>query len=161
MVVSRIVLVQPIRLGAGHRLTLCRGKEVMKLIKLVSVAGYCGSRYAAEEYRLTGISNSVGYILIFSIVILMSSEVNADNQASTVPTQINLWYGNYQTFGANGVPQQWVNILGNVTSAGGTMLTYSLNGAPEVNLNWAPTHPRLVIAMLRYCLNSAPKVNLD
>jgi len=107
----------------------------------MSLAGYCGGRYAAEECRLTGISNSVG--------------------SSTVPTQINLWYGNYQTFGANGVPQQWVNILGNVTSSVGTMLTYSLNGAPEVNLNWAPAHPRLVIAMLRYFLNRARKVNLD
>jgi hypothetical protein len=41
-----------------------------------------------------------------------------------------------QTFGANGVPQQWVNILGNVTSPVGiAMLTYSLSGAPKVNLN--------------------------
>src|SRR5215472_15567051 len=30
---------------AGHRFTLCRGKEVMRLIKLVSLAGYCGGRY--------------------------------------------------------------------------------------------------------------------
>src|SRR5215472_13046607 len=91
----------------------------------MSLAGYCGGRYAAEECRLTGISNSVG--------------------SSTVPTQINLWYGNYQTFGANGVPQQWVNILGNVTSdVGIAMLTYSLNGGPPVNLNWGPPNPRLV-----------------
>ena len=89
----------------------------------MSLAGYCGGRYAAEECRLTGISNSVG--------------------SSTVPTQINLWYGNYQTFGANGVPQQWVNILGNVTSSVGTMLTYSLNGAPRSQSELGASTPPL------------------
>jgi hypothetical protein len=119
----------------------------MRLIKLVSLAAYCGRRFAAEEGRLKRISNSVGHLVIFSVVISMSSEVCADNPALTASPQVNLWYGNYQTFGANGVPQQWVNILGNVTSPVGiAMLTYSLNGAPKVNLNWGPTNPRLVEA---------------
>src|SRR5215472_3671429 len=104
----------------------------MRLIKLVFLtASYCGVRFAAEEWRLKVISNSVGHLVIFSVVILMLSEASADNPASNAPPQVNLWYGNYQTFGANGVPQQWVNILGNVTSSVGTMLTYSLNGAPR------------------------------
>ena len=61
------------------------------------------------------------------------------------PPQINLWYGNNQTFGATGVPQQWVNILGNVTSPVGiATLTYSLNGAPEVSLSFGETSDRLV-----------------
>jgi hypothetical protein len=59
--------------------------------------------------------------------------------------QINLWYGNNQTFGANGIPQQWINILGNVTSPVGiATLTYSLNGGPEVSLSWGETSDRLV-----------------
>ena len=67
------------------------------------------------------------------------------SSASTTPPQVYLWYGNYQTFGAIGVPQQWVNILGNVASSVEiATLTYSVNGAPEVNLNWGPTNPRLV-----------------
>ena len=114
----------------------------MRLIKLASLAAYCGGRFAAEEYRLKRITNSAGYLIIFSVVLLMSSEVCADNPD---PPQINLWYGNYQTFGARGVPQQWVNILGNVTSdVGIAMLTYSLNCGPPVNLNWGPPNPRLV-----------------
>jgi hypothetical protein len=61
------------------------------------------------------------------------------------PPQINLWYGNIQTFGAIGVPQQWVNILGTVTSPIGiATLTYSLNGAPEVSLSFGETSDRLV-----------------
>src|SRR6516165_8796523 len=114
----------------------------MRLIKLASLAAYCGGRFAAEEYRLKRITNSAGYLIIFSVVLLMSSEVCADNPD---PPQINLWYGNYQTFGARGVPQQWVNILGNVTSPVGiAKLTYSLNRAPKVNMNWGPPNPRLV-----------------
>jgi hypothetical protein len=117
----------------------------MSLIKLVSLAAYCGVCFVAEECRLKRISNSVRRLVIFSVVLLMSSEACPDNLASTAPPQINLWYGNYQTFGANGVPQQWINILGNVTSPTGiAMLTYSLNGAPDVNLDWGPTNPRLV-----------------
>jgi hypothetical protein len=119
----------------------------MRLIKLVSLAAYYGGRFAAEECRLKGISNRAGHLVIFSVLLLISSEACADNPASTAPPQVNLWYGNYQTFGANGVPQQWVNILGNVTSPVGiAMLTYSLNGAAKVNLSWGPTNPRLVEA---------------
>ena len=119
----------------------------MSLIKLVSLAAYCGVCFTAEECRLKGISNRVGRLVIFSVVLLMSSKACADSLASTAPPQVNLWYGNYQTFGANGVPQQWVNILGNVTSPVGiAMLTYSLNGVPDVNLDWGPTNPRLVEA---------------
>jgi hypothetical protein len=117
----------------------------MRLIKLVSLAANCGGRFAAK-CRLKGISNSACHLVVFSVLLLMSSEACADNPASTAPPQVNLWYGNNQTFGAHGVPQQWVNILGNVTSPVGiAMLTYSLNGAPEVNLNWGPTD-RLVEA---------------
>jgi hypothetical protein len=119
----------------------------MRLIKLASLAAYCGGRFAAGECRLKRITDSGGHLMIFSVVLLMSSEACADNPASTAPPQVNLWYGNYQTFGANGVPQQWVNILGNVTSPVGiAMLTYSLNCAPKVNLNWGPANPRLVEA---------------
>ena len=61
------------------------------------------------------------------------------------PPQINLWYGNNPTFAANGVPQQWVNILGTVTSPIGiTRLAYSLNGGTEVDVSWGETGDRLV-----------------
>ena len=64
---------------------------------------------------------------------------------SPTPPQINLWYGNNQTFAPNGVPQQWVNILGNVSSPVGIgTLTYSINRAPEVDLSWGETADRLV-----------------
>ena len=41
---------------------------------------------------------------------------------------VNVWYGREQTFGELGNPQQWINILGNVSGHSTTSLTYSLNG---------------------------------
>jgi regulation of enolase protein 1 (concanavalin A-like superfamily) len=61
------------------------------------------------------------------------------------PPVINVWYGQNQTFGQNGVPQEWVNILGDVSDSGEvTSLTYSLNGGPEQPLWMGENEFRLV-----------------
>jgi hypothetical protein len=55
--------------------------------------------------------------------------------AATPPT-ITLWYPDIQYFGARGVPQRCVNVLGNVSDPDGiSLLTYSLNGAGPVRLS--------------------------
>lgn len=52
---------------------------------------------------------------------------------------IKVWYGPQQVFGFPGVPQYWVNVLGNVSDPDGVAsLTYSLNGGPEQPLSFAP-----------------------
>ncbi len=62
-------------------------------------------------------------------------------QASPNAPAITLWYGPTQTFGPNGDPQKWINIVGNVTSA--VSLTYSLNGGPAKVLAIGPDDSRL------------------
>jgi len=58
---------------------------------------------------------------------------------------IDVWYGDNQTFGQNGIPQAWVNVLGNVaTPSGIASLTYSLNDGPEQPLRIGPDDFRLV-----------------
>ncbi len=58
---------------------------------------------------------------------------------------INVWYGSQQTFGANGQPQQWVNVLGDVSDpAGMASLAYSLNGGPGSPLSMGENGVRLV-----------------
>ncbi|MEQ9442859.1 MAG: hypothetical protein RIG62_27710 [Cyclobacteriaceae bacterium] len=42
--------------------------------------------------------------------------------------QIQVWYGSEQHFGQRGIPQRWVNILGNVLPDTLATLRYSLNG---------------------------------
>ncbi|MEM9215757.1 MAG: tandem-95 repeat protein [Cyanobacteria bacterium P01_F01_bin.150] len=49
---------------------------------------------------------------------------------------IDVWYGLEQEFGQIGLPQTWVNILGNVSDIDGvTSLSYSLNGGESVVLS--------------------------
>jgi hypothetical protein len=60
---------------------------------------------------------------------------------------ISIWYGDSQIFGRYGQPQQWANVLGNVSDPNGTgiaSLTYSLNGASAQPLSIGPNGTRLV-----------------
>lgn len=54
---------------------------------------------------------------------------------------INVWYGTTQNFGQVGTPQEWINILGNVTGA--TSLSYTLNNGPDKALSIGPDGRRL------------------
>lgn len=67
---------------------------------------------------------------------------------STDAPTIQVWHGQTQTFGTRGgkrsVPQTWVNILGNVSSAGSIIsLNYTLNGGPAIPLQRGPDGERL------------------
>ncbi len=67
----------------------------------------------------------------------------APGEALAAPV-IDVWYGLNQSFGQVGTPQNWVNILGNVTADEGlTSLEYSLNGGPIVPLATGPDDRRL------------------
>ena len=56
----------------------------------------------------------------------------------------NVWYGDNQTFGQNGIPQQWVNILGNVSAPSGiASASYTLNGGASQFLRVGPNPTRL------------------
>jgi regulation of enolase protein 1 (concanavalin A-like superfamily) len=58
---------------------------------------------------------------------------------------INLWYGSNETFGARGQPQQWVNVLGDVSDPSGlASLTYTLNGGTTNPLSLGENQVRLV-----------------
>lgn len=57
---------------------------------------------------------------------------------------IDVWYGDEQHFFDRGVPQNWVNILGNVSDPDGvSSLTYSLNGNAPVPMGIGPDTRRL------------------
>ena len=56
----------------------------------------------------------------------------------------NVWYGDNQTFGQNGIPQRWVNILGNVSAPSGiASASYALNGGASQFLRVGPNPTRL------------------
>jgi hypothetical protein len=55
---------------------------------------------------------------------------------------IDVWYGKHQRFGRNGLPQQWINVLGRVHGPV-ARLACSLNGGPRVPLGIGPDQRRL------------------
>lgn len=64
--------------------------------------------------------------LIFLIFLLSCKTTSKLNQ---IPIAIDVWYGDTQKFGELGVPQKWINVLGNVRADKGIVsLSYSLNG---------------------------------
>lgn len=66
-----------------------------------------------------------------------------DVVAPTLPV-ISIWYGKNQSFGNLGMPQRWINILGNVSDPDGlAFLRYSLNNASDSNLSIGPDTRRL------------------
>jgi regulation of enolase protein 1 (concanavalin A-like superfamily) len=85
----------------------------------------------AENDRFTYTVNNDEESYSMANVNLTNNEV-----ADSGKPLIDLWYGNNQTFGNIGIPQTWVNLLGNVSDPDGiTSLTYSLNGNPIVPLS--------------------------
>ncbi|MCL7413723.1 MAG: DUF1349 domain-containing protein, partial [ANME-2 cluster archaeon] len=73
-----------------------------------------------------------------------SSPILPEDEFDTTPPNITLWYGNSQSFGHIGVPQQWVNILGNVQDESAVAsITYSLNNGSVQDLSIGPVARRL------------------
>ncbi len=52
---------------------------------------------------------------------------------------VDVWYGDYQSFGALGNPQRWINVLGQVIDPDGlSALSFSLNGGSPRTLSVGP-----------------------
>ncbi len=61
------------------------------------------------------------------------------------PPVVDLWYGDSQSFGSLGNPQQWVNVVGTVWDTETiSSLSYTLNGGPSNPLTIGPDGLRLV-----------------
>ncbi|MCB0642187.1 MAG: fibronectin type III domain-containing protein, partial [Phaeodactylibacter sp.] len=70
------------------------------------------------------------------IFILLFGQTMLQAETLVGPT-IEVWYGDTQSFGNNGEPQVWCNILGNVSDSDGSVtgLEYTLNGGSPVTLS--------------------------
>ena len=88
-------------------------------------------------FRLTRLAS-----LLVSISALGGGPVRAEGEGPA----IDVWYGSEQTFGHPGVPQRWVNILGNVSDSDGVAsLSYRLNGGELKPLSIGPDTRRLLM----------------
>jgi hypothetical protein len=88
-------------------------------------------------YRVSS-SNSSGQSI-------RSNEVFISIAPPTNYPEIDVWYGDTQRFGHLGNPQNWINILGNVSDSDGTIntLSYTLNFGSSVALSMGPDERRL------------------
>ena len=84
-------------------------------------------------------------LLIFLILFIMFGVPNSFVLADG-PT-IDVWYGLEQSFGNQGIPQEWINIVGNVSDSDGiASLSYRLNNGEERPLTIGPDGRRLAEA---------------
>ena len=79
----------------------------------------------------------------------LASQLNhpllASAAAGSLP-QISLWYGSHQTFGQNGRPQRWINILGNASPPASLKnLSFQLDQDDEHPLSWGSDLHRLAL----------------
>ena len=77
-------------------------------------------------------------VLLYTFLILAACQ-----ELSAQP-QIDIWYGTEQSFGHTGKPQDYANVLGNVSGPYSiTTLKYSLNGDPNISLSRGRDDKRL------------------
>jgi hypothetical protein len=94
-----------------------------------------------HSIQLNGLTNNTTYHFR-----LLSTDqagfVTASSDATFTLTEgplIDVWYGPIQTFGHIGVPQKWVNILGNVSDPDGlSKFSFTLNGGTAQDLSIGP-----------------------
>lgn len=110
---------------------------------------------AAAELDSRGTANRAGQIAAAGhAAALISSAALSSAAGASRPDEdpigppgptIDVWYGSTQTFGQNGRPQEWINVLGNVSDIDGvSSLTYRLNGGSPQALSIGPDPFRLV-----------------
>lgn len=95
----------------------------------------------------TDLSSESNDIIVDPLGGRLVVDVRQTTASATVefPPVIRLWYGDIQPAGSRGRPQEWVNVVGNVSDHDGiTSLTYSLNGGPDISLEMGPDQRRLV-----------------
>ena len=104
------------------------------VVELTAVAE-TGSEFIGWSDDLGGVENPA--------IIVIQNDTNISATFSSNPI-IDVWYGLHQNFGRIGIPQRFINILGNVNDQDGIYsLTYSLNGGFEASLGIGPNDSRL------------------
>ncbi|MBN1420911.1 MAG: hypothetical protein JXP34_19225 [Planctomycetes bacterium] len=114
-----------------------------------------GTLTTTHLVTLSGLACQSAYHLRVASADVAGNEAIGDDRTFTTDAcpvagdgpAIEIWYGDAQRIGALGVPQRWVNILGNVSDPDGVAsLGYSLNGGAELPLSRGPDARRLLAA---------------
>lgn len=80
----------------------------------------------------------------FLTAVAQGKPMRADRQAAARRPQIDLWYGEHQSFGPMGHTQRWVNVLGHVSPGHEIQsLSYALNGGASRAISFREDFHRL------------------
>ncbi|UCG51676.1 MAG: DUF1349 domain-containing protein [Candidatus Latescibacterota bacterium] len=113
-----------------------------QLITVTEVGVFFSNTGAAGYWDAPAFVGNIDYF--FNSAAPIAVEDNGAPTATTPPV-VDLWYGDNQEFGNLGIPQRWVNIIGNVWDTDQiSSLTYTLNGGSSHVLNMGPDGFRLV-----------------
>lgn len=108
----------------------------------VADAGVFIGNEAPGEYETPAFTGSIDYV--FNTASPISPE-DGGLPTAEFPPMVELWYGDAQTFGHLGVPQEFVNVLGTVWGPHDvSSLSYTLNGGASNPLTVGPDGARLV-----------------
>ena len=110
-----------------------------------------GGEVYAHAIALSGLTPGMTYHYQVSAEDALSHTLQTEDYeftfAGPAGPEIDVWYGDTQTFGAVGTAQPWINILGNVSDADGVAsLSYTLDGGPSIPLSIGPDNRRLEAA---------------
>lgn len=84
-----------------------------------------------------------GPVLAVAVLLILGAAIRG-SRSIPVPPAIDVWYGYEQSFGHNGNPQKWINVLGRVYSRTDIVaLDYTLNGSERRPLSIGPDAHRL------------------
>jgi regulation of enolase protein 1 (concanavalin A-like superfamily) len=109
---------------------------------VVTQVGLFAGNSNTIEYTTPDFVANIDYF--FNTASPIVPEDGGDPTAPTPPV-VDVWYGDVQSFGHLGTPQQWVNIVGTVWDTDAiTSLSYSLNLGPSTPLTIGPDGFRLV-----------------
>jgi beta-lactam-binding protein with PASTA domain len=128
--------------------------------QMVDVPDVAGLSQSAAESAIVAAGLLVGQVSSANSVTVPAGDVISQNPTAgtSVPSNsavhftvslgsmptIDVWYGENQSFGQYGQPQNWINILGNVFDLDGiASLSYTLNGSSPVSLRLGADGRRL------------------
>ena len=104
---------------------------------------------STQSVTLSGLSPATTYHFRVQATDASGNTSTSTDKTFTTALQnagpaIDVWYGDVQTVGADGQPQVWVNVLGNVADSDGvSSLEYQLNGGAWTALTMGPDNRRL------------------
>jgi regulation of enolase protein 1 (concanavalin A-like superfamily) len=112
--------------------------------------GSFGSSNLTRDHSVTVTGLSPGTTYLYRVASTNSAGLTATTATSSFSTpasagpSITPFYGNNQVVGANGQPQNWYSVLGNVSDPDGVAaLSYTLNGGTPRNLTIGPDGRRV------------------